>query len=87
MYCCLGVRRVKGADGRTHVGAAAGLANFAVAANNDIGAEGVAGAVGCVLLLADKAAVFVLDLGAGDRGRGQDGAEDGCGFHGASNDR
>lgn len=53
------------------------MADFAVAAEDDVGAEGAAGAVGCVFLLADEEAA----LGTGDRGRGQDGAEDGCSFH------
>jgi hypothetical protein len=63
------------------------LANLAVATDDDVGAEGVAGTVGSVLLLTDEVAIFACELGTRGHGRRQDGVEDGCGSHTVRNDR
>lgn len=74
-------RRLSSPAVGTHVGAAAGCANFAVTADDDVGAQGAASAVGGILLCADILAILVSDLGAGNSCRGQDGAEDGGRLH------
>ena len=73
--------------GDTHVGAAAGLARGTGAPDDNVGAQGVAGAVGGVWCFADVLAVLVLDLGTGDSSRGQDGADDGSGLHFLGSDK
>lgn len=77
MMLCEGV---KGGEG-TYVGATAGLADLVlVAADDDVGAERVAGAVGDVGLGTYVLAVLVLHLGMGaGRGRGQE--EERVGLH------
>ncbi len=71
-------------ESKTHVRATPGKAHFTRTADDDVGSQRATAAVDGVLLLADVLSVHILDLGAGDRRRGQDGPEDGATPHAAS---